>query len=108
MSILIQYSMYLYIFLFTKPLKSSTLAADFKKNEKHINSIYHETTFSKYCYRIYLHTDRSGTKSLFQLIRQMEFPDRPGRYRRQGTMVQKIPRRFYQPARLHALKTERR
>lgn len=81
--------MYLYIFLFTKPLKSSTLAADFKKNEKHINSIYHETTFSKYCYRIYLHTDRSGTKSLFQLIRQMEFPDRPGRYRRQGTMVQK-------------------
>lgn len=81
--------MYLYIFLFTKPLKSSTLAADFKKNEKHINSIYHETTFSKYCYRIYLHTDRSGTKSLFQFIRQMEFPDRPGRYRRQGTMVQK-------------------
>ena len=76
--------------------------------KKHINSIYHETTFSKYCYRIYLHTDRSGTKSLFQLIRQMEFPDRPGRYRRQGTMVQKIPRRFYQPARLHARKTERR
>ena len=108
MSILIQYSMYLYIFLFTKPLKSSTLAADFKKNEKHINSIYHETTFSKYCYRIYLHTDRSGTKSLFQFIRQMEFPDRPGRYRRQGTMVQKIPRRFYQPTRLHARKIERR
>lgn len=73
MSILIQYSMYLYIFLFTKPLKSSTLAADFKKNEKHINSIYHETTFSKYCYRIYLHTDRSGTKSLFQFIRTWNF-----------------------------------
>ena len=36
MSILIQYSMYLYIFLFTKPLKSSTLAADFNKNEKMI------------------------------------------------------------------------
>ena len=84
------------------------LVEDFKKNEKHINSIYHETTFSKYCYRIYLHTDRSGTKSLFQFIRQMEFPDRPGRYRRQGTMVQKIPRRFYQPTRLHARKCERR
>ena len=47
-------------------------------------------------------------QSLFQFIRQMEFPDRPGRYRRQGTMVQKIPRRFYQPTRLHARKIERR
>ena len=40
MSILIQYSMYLYIFLFTKPLKSSTLAADFKIEMKNISILY--------------------------------------------------------------------
>lgn len=38
--ILIQYSMYLYIFLFTKPLKSSTLAADFKIEMKNISILY--------------------------------------------------------------------
>ena len=32
--------MYLYIFLFTKPLKSSTLAADFKIEMKNISILY--------------------------------------------------------------------
>jgi len=149
--------MYLYIFLFTKPLKSSTLAADFKIEMKNISILYimkqllvsiaivfasiltvtgqnHSFNLSgkwnfqidredigrtdgvqnymdlKYCpcslslrrlgdtlslrgklFRICLYTDRNGAKSFFQFIRQMEFPDRPGRYRHQGTMVQKKP-----------------